>query len=223
MNIKPLLLFVVTLFNGPFFLSGEWVNNNSWKVEFEENFSQLPSQSEPESLFILDGSFLINENKDGKELKLSGSPVGDFGFMFGPRVREKAMELNFTFLSTKQGRRYPAIAAGIGGMRGYRFRWNPSTRKILIFNDDTLITEKGLPWESDQWWKIRFQVIPLKPNKNLLRLKIWPRDSEEPKTWLVEHTDNVLFQGGKCVIWGYPYAGTPIHYDDIKILSLEKE
>ena len=187
MNIKPLLLFVVSIFNGPFFLSGKWVNNNSWKVEFEENFSQLPPQSEPESLFILDGSFLINENKDGKELKLSGSPVGDFGFMFGPRVREKAMELNFTFL------------------------------------DDILITEKGLPWESDKWWKSRFQVIPLKPNKNLLRLKIWPRDSEEPKTWLVEHTDNVLFQGGKCVIWGYPYAGTPIHYDDIKILSLEKE
>lgn len=227
MNIKILPLSIFTILNIPFFLSGDFDNDiveniNSWKVEFEENFSGLSPQDEPENLFILDGSFLVDQDKAGKQLELSGRPVGDFGFMFGPRVREKAMELNFSFLSSKQGRRYPAIAAGIGGIRGYRFRWNASTRKIFIYNDETLLSEKIFTWESEQWWKIRFQVIPLKQDKNLLKLKIWPRDLEEPKTWLVEHFDDILFKGGKCVIWGYPYAGTPIQFDDIKILSLER-
>lgn len=227
MNVTILPFLIFTLLNIPFFLSGDFDNDiveniNSWKVEFEENFSGLTPQDEPENLFILDGSFLVEQNKAGNQLELSGSPVGDFGFMFGPRVREKAMELNFSFLSSKQGRRYPAIAAGIGGIRGYRFRWNASTRKILIYNDETLLLEKVFTWESDQWWKIRFQVIPLKQDKNLLKLKIWPRDLEEPKTWLVEHSDDVLFKGGKCVIWGYPYAGTPIKFDDIRILSIER-
>lgn len=197
-------------------------NMGAWKTEFHENFSNISSKTEPESLFILDGSFLVNQNENGKQLELSGSPVGEFGFMFGSRIRERAMELNFSFFSSKQGRRYPSIAASIGGIRGYRFRWNPATQNILIYNDEVLLTEKNFPWNGDQWWKIRFQVVPLKNSRSLLKLKIWHGDSNEPEAWLIEHQDKFLFKGGKCVIWGYPYAGTPIYFDDIMILSLQK-
>ena len=103
MNVKILPLSIFIILNTPFFLSGDFdnvivENINSWKVEFEENFSGLSPQDEPENLFILDGSFLVDQNKAGKQLELSGSPVGDFGFMFGPRVREKAMELNLSLI-----------------------------------------------------------------------------------------------------------------------------
>ena len=194
-------------------------NKSSWTIEFEENFSKLPNEVEPENLFILDGEFLVKTIEENKLLELSGSPVGDFGYLFGPRIREKAIELQFSFLSSKQGRRFPAIAAGIGGMRGYRFRWNVSTQKILLYRDDVLLLEKIYPWESGLWWRIRFQVLPLQDSKNLLQLKLWQKQKEEPESWLFEHRDDALFKGGKCVIWGYPYSGMPVQFDDLKISS----
>jgi len=194
-------------------------NKSSWTIEFEENFTKAPNEVEPENLFILDGEFLVKTIEDNKLLELSGSPVGDFGFLFGPRVKEKAIELQFSFYSSKQGRRFPAIAAGIGGIRGYRFRWNASSQKILLYRDDVLLIEKVQGWESSSWWQIRFQILPLQTGKNLIRLKLWQKEKEEPQHWLLEHRDQLLFKGGKCVLWAFPYSGMPIQFDDLKILS----
>lgn len=195
----------------------------SWIIEWSENFTNLSIGEEPENLFILDGKFLVRRNEGNKILELAGSPVGDFGFLFGSRIKEKAMELQFSFHSTKQGRRYPAIAGGIGGMRGYRFRWNASARKILLFRDEILLVEKIISWESNTWWKIRFQVIPQIQGQNLIRLKVWQKGNEEPKDWFIEHEDQFSFKGGKCVLWGFPYAGNAIHFDDLNILSLSQQ
>ena len=202
--------------------SDNWQGEGNWTVEFSENFSNLWIGEEPENLFILDGKFLVQRNEGDKVLELAGSPVGDFGFLFGSRIKEKAMELQFSFHSTKQGRRYPAIAAGIGGMRGYRFRWNASARKILLFRDEVLLLEKTISWKSSAWWQIRFQVLPRRESQNLIRLKLWQKGNEEPKVWFIEHEDQFLFKGGKCVLWGFPYSGNSIHFDDLNILSFSK-
>lgn len=194
----------------------------SWMVEWSENFTNLSIGVEPENLFILDGIFLVKRHEENKVLELSGSPVGDFGFLFGPRVKGRAMELQFSFHSVKQGRRFPAIAAAIGGMRGYRFRWNASARKILLFRDGALLEENLIPWESSTWWQVRFQVLPQSQGQNLIRLKLWQKGTDEPKVWFIEHEDQFLFKGGKCVLWGFPYAGNAIHFDDLNILSLLK-
>ena len=31
----------------------------------------------------------------------AGTPMGDFGLLFGPRLRENALELNFSFFASK--------------------------------------------------------------------------------------------------------------------------
>ncbi|MEJ6620466.1 MAG: hypothetical protein QNL93_00800, partial [Opitutae bacterium] len=74
-------------------------------------------------------------------------------------------------------------------------------------------------WESGSWWQIRFQILPLPTGKILLRLKLWQKEKEEPESWLLEHQDQFLFKGGKCVLWAFPYSGMPILFDDLKILS----
>ena len=87
--------------------------------ELIEDFSKMEIGSEPESLFILDGAYTVQEGQnDEKSLTLPGSPMGDFGLLFGPRIREKGLELRFSFFSRKKGRRMPSIAAGIGGVAG---------------------------------------------------------------------------------------------------------
>jgi len=77
--------------------------NSSWVVEFSEDFSKMEIGSEPESLFILDGAYTVQVGQnEEKILTLPGSPMGDFGLLFGPRIREKGLELRFSFFSRKK-------------------------------------------------------------------------------------------------------------------------
>jgi hypothetical protein len=190
-----------------------------WSVEFEENFSSLEVGSEPENLFILDGAYAVSQEENDKRLTLPGSPVGDFGLLFGPRVREKSLSLSFSFLATKKGRRLPALAAGLGGVRSYRFRLNAATKQIILSRQDVEIGKVAYQWESGAWTQVRFQALPGDGEKTRIRLKLWKRGDGEPDEWLLDQVDPNGFAGGKCALWAYPYAGTPIHFDDLKIES----
>ncbi len=192
---------------------------DSWTVEFEESFSSVEVGSEPENLFILDGAYAVSEEDDNRRLTLPGSPVGDFGLLFGPRVREKSLELSFSFLGMKKGRRLPALAAGLGGVRSYRFRLNAATKQIILTRQDVEIGKVAYQWESGAWCQVRFQALPGDGENTRIRLKLWKRAEEEPGEWLFDEIDRSAFAGGKCALWGYPYAGTPIHFDDLKIES----
>ena len=192
-----------------------------WKVEFEENFSSYDLGTEPDSLFILDGAYEVREETEQKVLTLPGSPVGDFGFLFGPRVREKTLELQFTFKSAKKGRRFPSIAAGLGGVRAFRFRLNPAARKLLVYADGRLLGERSFVWLEEAWWKVRLEASPLSEERSRVRLKLWPESKGEPDNWLFDQETEFAFKGGKCAIWGYPYAGTEIHFDELIIRSKE--
>jgi len=191
--------------------------SGKWSVVFKENFSSLELRSEPENLFILDGAYAVSQEENDKRLTLPGSPVGDFGLLFGPRVREKSLSLSFSFLASKKGRRVPALAAGLGGVRSYRFRLNAATREILLFRQDVEIGKVAYQWESGAWTQVRFQALPGDGEKTRIRLKLWKRGEDEPDEWLLDQVDPNGFAGGKCALWAYPYAGTPIHFDDLKI------
>ena len=194
---------------------------NAWQVDFEEDFSNYLVGVEPESMFVLDGAYAVREESGQKVLTLPGSPVGDFGFLFGPRVREKTLELEFSFKSERKGRRYPSVAAGLGGVRAYRFRLNPAARKLMVHADDRLLAERPFVWKAGVWWKARFQATALSEDSSVVRLKLWPLTEEEPDSWLFEEESDFAFKGGKCAIWGYPYAGTEIHFDELIIRSKE--
>lgn len=196
-------------------------SNSSWVVEFREDFSKVEIGSEPESLFILDGAYSVQtDTKNNKILTLPGSPMGDFGLLFGPRIRDKALELQFSFFTTKKGRRMPSVAAGIGGVRGLRLRLNPAARKLVLSMNDSILKELPFKWVGDQWWSVRFQMIPANLNQStIVQFKLWPKLEKEPTSWSFIQTFDIQYMGGKCALWGFPYASTPIQFDDLTILS----
>ena len=196
-------------------------SNSEWVVEFSEDFSELEIGSEPESLFILDGAYSVQVDQNNqKSLALPGSPMGDFGLLFGPRIREKGLELRFSFFSSKKGRRMPSFAAGMGGVRGLRLRLNPASRNLVLSFDDQILKEIPFSWMGDQWWSVRFQMTPEDSNQSTFaQYKLWPKQEAEPDTWLISEKFSIQYKGGKCALWGFPYASTPILFDDITILS----
>ncbi len=71
---------------------------SGWNLEYHENFSGCRVGEEPESLFILDGHYSVQEESKGqKYLQLPGTPMGDFGLLFGPRIKDRGLALRFSF------------------------------------------------------------------------------------------------------------------------------
>ena len=192
-----------------------------WAVEFKEDFSEVEVGTEPESLFILDGDYTVQtDTKNNNILTLPGSPMGDFGLLFGPRVKDKGLELQFSFFTTKKGRRMPSVAAGIGGVRGLRLRLNPAARNLVLSMNETILEELPFTWVGNQWWSVRFQMIPANLNQStIVQFKLWPKLEKEPISWLFTQMFDIQYMGGKCALWGFPYASTPIQFDDLIILS----
>ena len=191
-----------------------------WNVEFSEDFTGVDVDAEPESIFILDGEYTVQEDGNNKCLSLPGSPMGDFGLLFGPREREKPLELSFSFYASKKGRRMPSIAASIGGVRGYKLRLNPAARNLVLSMDETVFKEVPFSWKGEQWWKVRFQAFTGDTNQTTrLQCKLWPKEQNEPTEWFISEEFDIEYRGGKCALWGFPYSSTPILFDDLVISS----
>ena len=193
---------------------------SGWNLEYHEDFSGCGIGEEPESLFILDGHYSVQEeNKGQKYLQLPGTPMGDFGLLFGPRIKDRGLALRFSFFATKKGRRMPSIAAGIGGVRSLRLRLNPAARSLVISHDETILKQIPFVWKDGIWWDVCFQAIPTSQNLTRVKCKLWPKKEEEPKAWFLEEEFKQEYEGGKCALWGVPYASTPILFDDLFIFS----
>ena len=197
-----------------------------WKTVYEIDFSGNAVGEEPEDLFILDGSFSVQQEEVRKSLggnmvlSLPGTPVGDFGFLFGPRVKGKPVELRCRILSTRKGRRMPAFAAGLGGVNGYRLRLNAAARNLqLIRGEETLATVPYV-WTSGKWMNLSFRAESKGDGGAIVSAKVWS-EGDEPADWSISHEENKSFAGGKCSLWGLPYASTEILFDDLKVLALE--
>ena len=189
-----------------------------WEKVFHEDFSNTPLGTEPESLFILDGAYSVQTaGNNEKVLALPGTPTGDYGLLFGPKIKGKAVELCFSFYASSRGRRMPSIAASVGGVRGLRLRLNPAARNLTFSLDETVLKEIPLDWKGKQWWRVRFRVIP--GTGTHVMCKLWPSSEVETVDWVLDEVFQVEYKGGKCALWGFPYAGTAILFDEITVLS----
>lgn len=187
---------------------------------YENDFSAYALGEEPEDLFILDGEFSVKEVQKNKVLALPGVPIGDFGILFGPRIKGKPIELRCRMFSTRKGRRLPAFAAGLGGLNGFRLRIDCPAGKLRLLRGENILAEVPFRWTSGSWMKLRFRVEPAGEEGAKVVCKVWDTADKEPPEWSLVHRDKAPFAGGKCVLWGIPYASTEIFLDDLQVFSL---
>ena len=191
----------------------------AWNVVYENDFSGYAVGEEPEDLFILDGSFSVQEVEGGKVLSLASAPVGEFGILFGPRVKGKPVELRCRVFSTRKGRRMPAFAAGLGGVSGYRLRLNAAARNLQLLRGEETLASVPRAWQAGAWTNLRLRAEPKGEAGVVVSAKVWPGDSAEPADWILVHEDSEPFAGGKCSLFGLPYADTEILFDEIKVFA----
>jgi hypothetical protein len=50
--------------------------------------------------------------------------------------------------------------------------------------------------------------------------KAWKHGTAEPKGWLISHQDKTEPPPGRPSIWGAPYSGTPVRFDDVIVTAV---
>ena len=64
---------------------------------------------------------------------------------------------------------------------------------------------------------LRLQVRKAKDGEWKVEGKAWKQGSAEPKPWAIAHDEKTEPTAGRASIWGNPFSGTPIRFDDLTV------
>lgn len=192
-----------------------------WAAEagsgYRNDFEKATVGVVPEDMLVLDGAFGVVAGPDGnKMLELPGSPLETYGVLFGPSAAA-GFSVQARIQGTGKGRRFPVFAVGLNGVGGYRLRVSPAKKALELFKGDDPITSVPYAWESGTWTVLRLEQVKVKDGEFAVRGKAWKHGQKEPAAWMIQHTAQADAPPGRASIWGSPYAGTPIQFDDLAV------
>jgi hypothetical protein len=188
-------------------------------VLYENNFEKAQPGQVPEDFLVLDGAFAVKDDSGNKVLELPGAPLETFGALFGP-TESDGVAVSARIHGTAKGRRFPTFGIGLNGVGGYKLQVSPAKKLVELFKGDVVLASAPFTWESDSWTVLRLQVRKVKEGEWHVQGKAWKQGAKEPASWLVTRVEKNTPVAGRASIWGSPYAGTPIRYDDLAVHAL---
>jgi len=182
-------------------------------TNYHQDFQNSADGSMPEELLVMNGKFGVVKQGDDRLLQLPGEPLDTFGFMLGA---DETNSIQCSIRATNTGKRFPEFGIALNGAGGYRLWLQPSINEIQITKNDQVKTSKPYTWKSGSWLNLKLQSRRL-GDKTLLEGKAWDKNSAEPPQWMITFEDPEKPPKGRPSIWGVPYSGTPIDFDDLQI------
>jgi len=182
---------------------------------YKNDFESTAVDKAPADVMIMAGTFEVKQDGAGKVLELPGEPLDTFGMLFGPSSKDDVSATG-RFFGTKKGRKFPTFGISLNGVGGYRLQVSPAKNMLEFVKGDE--PKQGVPftWASDTWTSLRITVRK-SGDSWIIEGKAWPAGSPEPKGPLISLEETTAPTAGRAGIWGSPYAGTPIRFDDLLI------
>ena len=187
------------------------------KIDFE----QYDVASEPDDLFVIEGTFKIGDEDGDRVLQLDPQPLSEGGVIFGKSLKGAA-SVSVEVKATKRRRSTPRFGVGLHGISGYRLRVVPATNEIELIKSEERVKSAEFKWTSGEWLTLKLSIEQTDGGKWEISGWAWPKGQEAPSTPAISLTAETRPGQGKASIWGTPYAGTPIVYDDVVIHDLGK-
>ncbi len=182
---------------------------------FQMTFQDVEPGQLPADLLVLDGAFAVRAEGEARFLELPGAPLETFGVLFGPTLTNDVAVTARVF-STSSGRRYPAFGVGLGGVNGYKLRVSPGKKQLELLQSDTVLRGVPFAWESGRWTHLRLQLRRVGQTWKV-EGRAWTEDHPEPADWQITCEATEPPRPGRASLWGAPYAGTPIRFDDLTL------
>jgi hypothetical protein len=188
------------------------------KKLYENDFEKAEIDKVPEDFLVLDGGFLVKQEGGNKFLELPGAPLETYGVLFGP-TEAANVSVTARIFGTSKGRRFPAFAIGANGVGGLRLQVSAAKKQIELYKGEEVAASASYAWDSGVWTTLRLQVQKVKEGEFKVRGKVWKEGTKEPESWAIEHTLKGDLPAGRASLWGNPFSGTPIRFDDLAVVS----
>jgi hypothetical protein len=190
------------------------------KTLYQNNFDKAEVGKVPEDFLVIDGAFTVNEDKGNKFLELPGAPLDTFRVLFGPTTNVN-VSVTAKIFGTGKGRRFPTFAVGLSGVGGYRLQVSPAKKMLELYKGDDVLKSVAYEWKSGEWAQVQFAVKKVADNKFVLAGKVWLQSESEPKEAQLTFDADAAPSNGRASVWGSPYSGTPIWFDDLTLSTVE--
>lgn len=201
-----------------------WIQTNldrdakAAKVPANERFlytAVLSGDTVPNDLFILDGRFSIRKTDAGNVLELDPTPLRNFGVLFGPN-RSTNIVARARVRAESAGRRHSVFAVGLGGVSGYRLRVAPGKARIELTRQDEVLASSSFTPPKNAWVAIELRTRSA-DGKWRIEGRAWADGGAEPENWPLHHVTPEAPPHGRASIWGEPFAGKPIQFDQLSV------
>lgn len=183
---------------------------------FQADFSNAEVGKAPAGFRVLDGGFAVREEGGNRFLELPGAPLESYGALFGPAQRD-GVRVSARILGTAKGRRFPTFAIGLGGVSGYRLQVSPGKKELELWRGEE--RQAGVPfdWQSGRWTHLQLQARKVEDGRWKIEGRAWTEGAALPGGWLIALDVTDEPRNGQAGIFGSPFAGTPIAYDDLTV------
>ena len=183
------------------------------------DFEKIEEGEVPADFLVLEGEFAVKETEGNRVLELPGQPLGTFTCLMGPAKTEN-VSIEARFKCERKKRRRPVFAVGLSGISGYRLEVNPARRALELYREEVVEASVPYRWKTGSWTHLKLQVLKSDSKSWKIEGKAWTENEEEPEDWAVSYQDGEEPLSGRPSIWGIPYSGKPIYFDDIKVESV---
>jgi hypothetical protein len=190
------------------------------KVLFKSDFESASADSVPEELMVLAGQFSVKEIGGNKALELPGTPLEDFGALFGP-AESGGVAVRARVRSESTKRLAPRFGVGLSGVAGYRLLVSTGQNVLQLLKDQQVVASAPFEWRPGNWTWLRLQVRKISEGLWIIEGRAWADGTPEPKAWSISVEVSEAPPVGKASIWGAPYSGKPIVFDDLSVISLQ--
>jgi len=186
---------------------------------YQNDFSSTEVGQVPDEFLVLNGDFAVREFEGDRVLELPGSPLDTFGVLFGPR-RKSEVAISARIYGTSRGRRSPAFAVSLGGVAGYRLQVAPAKKAVELLKGDASIAAVPFSWQSGTWMQLRLEMRQAGEGSWRVGGKVWSMGVSEPESMIISFTTTNAPLAGQAGLWGKPYSGTPIRFDEVRVEEL---
>ncbi len=188
------------------------------KTLYQNDFEKAAVDSVPDDFLVLDGGFAVKEAEGNKFIELPGAPLETYGFLFGPSEKEN-LAVTARIHGSGKGRRFPFFGVGLSGVGGYRLMVAPAKQMIELYKGEEVVASIPDKWASGTWTQFHLQVRKTGSTWKV-EGKVWKQGDAEPKAPVISFEEKEEPINGRPTVWASPYAGTPIKFDDLKVVSV---
>jgi hypothetical protein len=181
------------------------------------DLERFPDGNPPREIFVIEGDVRIATVSGGKVLEIKGDrKEADAGVVLGASTGGAAT-IEARVLASKAGRSLPRFGVGVHGQSGFRLYVVPARKELHLVKNDEVIKTAAFDWKSGSRVILRLAVSRAGKGTWTVTGMAWTAGDPEPANPQITQETTAPPTRGQCSLWGTPYAGTPIDFDEIKV------